>query len=323
MSEKRDAALAEAARRFPERLTDSVRDSIRGAGDPVALQYLLDARELDIAPEERSDPIGDRAHSPVRGIVHRHRDRVLFKIVSVCAVHCRFCFRKEMLGTPDETLGREDIDAALDYIRADTGIREVILTGGDPLVLSPARLRGILERLEEMDHIGILRIHSRVPVADPGRVTQDLCAALDRRKPMYMVIHINHVQEMTPAVQDALERLRRAGVVLLSQSVLLKGVNDEVEALEDLFRALIERRVKPYYLHHPDRVPGTGHFRVSIERGQELMRALRTRLTGLALPTYVLDIPGGHGKVPLDSGWIEKTPDGYAVEDYRGEKISY
>lgn len=318
-----EEALAEAAARFAVRLTRAVQDSIIHKDDPVARQYLPDARELEIDPAELADPIGDHPHSPVKGIVHRHPGRVLLKIASVCAVNCRFCFRKTMLGTPGETLDRAEIDAAIAYIASHAEISEVILTGGDPLILSPLRLQEVLDRLEALPHIGVLRIHSRVPVADPGRITKALCRALARTKPLYLVIHVNHAQELTPDARQALASLHKSGAVLLSQSVLLKGVNDSEDALFALFHLLTTLRVKPYYLHHPDLVPGTGHFRVSVEAGQLLMQRLRARLSGLALPSYVLDIPGGFGKVPLERSAVAEYKEGLLITDPAGRQHRY
>lgn len=316
-------AEEEAARRFAVRLTRSVRETIRHSGDPVALQYLPDARELEVAPDERDDPIGDHAHTPVKGIVHRHPDRVLLKVSSVCAVNCRFCFRKMMLGTPEETLDEQEMQQALDYIAATPAIWEVILTGGDPLILSPRRLAGVLDRLEQIGHVKVIRIHSRIPVAAPERITGELCEALDREKPVYMVVHVNHAQELSDKAAEALRALHKGGVVLLSQSVLLRGVNDNAEALESLFRRLVELRIKPYYLHHPDKVPGTGHFRVGIAEGQALMRTLRTKASGLTLPTYVLDIPGGFGKVPLEGAYVETRGSATYITDHKGFQHIY
>ncbi len=318
-----DNALDEVARRFDVRITPAVLETIQSPADPVALQYLPDIRELDISPEERDDPIGDHVHSPVKGIVHRHRGRVLLKASSVCAVNCRFCFRKNMLGAPAATLNWKEMDAALSYIAQHPEISEVILTGGDPLVLSSKRLDYLLGRLEQMDHVKIMRIHSRVPVAAPERLNTTFLELLNRKKPLYMVLHVNHVQEITPEVEKALFALHKSGVVLLSQSVLLKGVNNNTMALENLFSRLLELRVKPYYLHHPDLVPGTGHFRLAIEEGQKLMRALRSRVSGLALPNYVLDIPGGYGKIPLENAYIEKSENGFVLTDHEGVSHDY
>lgn len=315
--------MVEVRHRFPERLTNAVSETIKNDSDPVALQYLPDLRELDVRPEERPDPIGDHAHSPVKGIVHRHQNRVLLKASSTCAVNCRFCFRKTMLGTPEETLNSAELESALSYIETHTEIGEVILTGGDPLILSQRRLADIMDRLEQIHHVKIIRFHSRVPVADPARLDREFCALFSREKPVYMVVHVNHAQEITPQVKKALQNLLKNGVLLLSQSVLLKGINDNPEALENLFERLAEMRVKPYYLHHPDLVPGTSHFRVSIEKGQQLMHTLRARVSGLAMPSYVIDIPGGFGKVPLENAYIRRLEKGYEIRDHHGRSHIY
>ena len=296
--------------RYAYRITDQIKVTIKGdvASDPVARQYIPSDAEGVRLPQEDGDPIGDEAHTPVKGVVHRYPDRVLLKPANVCAVYCRYCFRREMVGpkavgAPD-ILSADEIEAALAYIRTHTEIWEVILTGGDPLVLSPEKLLHILQALDSMEHVKVVRIHSRVPVADPVRVSDALLGALKTRKALYMALHINHAQEVTAEVLQAVKALQGAGVHLVSQSVLLRGVNDSVEALEALFRALVEMGVKPYYLHHPDLAPGTSHFRLSIEEGQALMRGLQGRLSGLCLPTYMLDIPGGAGKIPLTPCYI-------------------
>ena len=288
--------------------------------DPIARQFLPDIAELIETDAERFDPIGDAAHEPVRGVVHRHQDRVLFKAVSHCPVYCRFCFRREMIG-PGKTLPLtpDDMERAFAYIESRKEIEEVILTGGDPFVLSARRADAIMERLAAIPHLRIVRWHTRVPMVEPERVTDDFIAALI--KPgvtSWVAIHANHAREFSPSARAALARLVDAGIPLVSQSVLLKGVNDTVETLADLMRAFLENRIKPYYLHHPDLARGTSHFRVSIEDGLALTRALRGRLSGLAQPTYVLDIPGGFGKVPLDSTNVEKTESGHRIRDFAG-----
>ncbi|WAC26000.1 lysine-2,3-aminomutase-like protein [Ancylobacter sp. SL191] len=293
--------------------------------DPVARQFVPDARELDTRAEELTDPIGDEAHSPVPGIVHRYPDRVLLKLVGVCAVYCRFCFRREMVGPGAETSLSEDaLETALTYIAGRPDIWEVVLTGGDPLVAAPRRLADLMARLAAIDHVKIVRFHTRVPVAAPERVTGTLVEAL--RHPglaTYVAVHANHARELGAPARAAIARLADAGIALVSQSVLLRDVNDDADTLAALFRALVECRVKPYYLHHPDLAPGTAHFRLPIARGQELMRALRGRLSGLALPTYVLDIPGGYGKVPIGPDYLEPTPEGWRVTDYCGGVHAY
>ena len=235
--------------------------------------------------------------------MHRYPDRVLLKIASVCPVYCRFCFRREMVGPENgEAFPRSDLAAALDYIRATPAIWEVILTGGDPFVLSPRRIREVTEALSAIPHVKILRWHTRVPVVDPARVTDALIDALSATKQTVFVgLHTNHPRELTGDAQRRHRALVDAGIPLVSQTVLLRGVNDNADTLEALMRALVELRVKPYYLHHGDLAPGTAHFRTTIAEGQALMSSFAERLSGLALPTYVLDLPGAHGKVPLES----------------------
>ena len=292
--------------------------------DPIARQFVPSVAETDVAPEELADPIGDEFRSPVKGIVHRYPDRVLLKPLHVCPVYCRFCFRREKVGPGGEALSADELDAALAYIRARPEIWEVILTGGDPLMLAPRRLGRLLAALDAIPHVAVIRIHSRVPVADPGRITEELVAALrPRRAGVWLGVHCNHARELTADARTALARLANAGLPLMAQTVLLKGVNDDVETLEQLMRALVAARVKPYYLHHPDLVRGTGHFRVSIADGQALMKALRGRLSGLAQPTYVLDVPGGHGKVPVGPSYLGDDPDALTVQDAFGGSHSY
>jgi len=267
--------------------------------DPIARQYTPDAAELMTAPHELADPTADAPFTPVTGVVHRYPDRALLKPLLACPVYCRFCFRREAVGPEGGLLSEAELDAALDWFAATPQVREAILTGGDPLMLSPRRLGTILGRLAALPHIEILRIHSRVPVAAPALVTVALAAALETAKPLYLCVHANHAREFTAEAMAALDRLSRAGVVLLGQSVLLRGVNDSAEALEALFRAMLRARVKPYYLHQLDPAPGTAHFAVPVEAGRALLRDLRGRVTGLAWPTYVQERPNGGGKVPL------------------------
>jgi len=314
--------LAEVAARYAVAITPAMEALIDAsdADDPIAAQFRPDARELEIAPHELSDPIGDDAHTPVKGVVHRYADRCLLKLVHVCPVYCRFCFRREMVGPQgDGTLTGEELDAAIAYIESHQEIWEVILTGGDPFLLSARRAREITERLAAIPHVKILRWHTRVPAVDPLRVTPDLVQALRTEDATtYVVVHINHARELTEQARAAIARLVDAGVPMLAQTVLLRGVNDDADTLEALMRALVEARVKPYYLHQLDKAPGTSHFRCTIEQGQELVRELHERASGLAQPTYVLDIPGGHGKAPLAAPSLRETEDGYEVRDRNG-----
>jgi lysine 2,3-aminomutase len=273
--------------------------------DPIARQFVPSPDELKRTPEELDDPIGDASHSPIKGIVHRYPDRVLLKPLHACPVYCRFCFRREQVGPGGEALSDAELVAALDYIRRRPEVWEVILTGGDPLILAPRRLEIILRALDDMPHVATLRIHSRVPVVDPARIDADLLAALTTRKPLWLAVHANHPRELTEQARRACGRLAEKGISLLGQTVLLRGVNDELSVLESLFRAMVATGIKPYYLHHPDLAPGTARFRLSIAEGQALMHGLRGRLSGIAQPTYVLDLPGGAGKVPIGPNSVE------------------
>ncbi|HEU4549798.1 MAG TPA: lysine-2,3-aminomutase-like protein [Rhizomicrobium sp.] len=293
--------------------------------DPIARQYLPSLAELTLLAEERADPIGDAAHSPVPGIVHRHADRVLFKVVAACPVYCRFCFRREMIGPGRENaLTPADFDRAIGYIAAHPEIWEVILTGGDPLILSPRRIAEVTDRLAAIPHVKIVRWHTRVPVTDPARVTDEMVAALQSAcVATWIAVHANHPREFASEARRAIARLTEGGIALVSQSVLLKGVNDSVETLEALMRSFVENGIKPYYLHHPDLAPGTSHFRLTIDQGMALMAQLRARLSGLAMPSYMLDIPGGFGKVPLNADHVAKTDGGWRIRDMRGDWHDY
>ena len=323
----RVAALEPVAARYAVAVTDTIARLIdpRDPFDPIARQFIPSETELVTTPEERTDPIGDEVHSPVPGIVHRHRDRVLFKLVHACPVYCRFCFRREVVGPDGPTALLPDTFAqAIAYIESRPEIWEVILTGGDPFILSPRRIAEVTARLAAVAHVKVLRWHTRVPIADPEAVTDKLVAALPAPgATVFVAIHANHPRELSPEARAALARLVDAGIPLLGQSVLLRGVNDDADTLEALMRGLVECRIKPYYLHHPDLAPGTSHFRVPIEKGLALMRALRARLSGLCMPQYVLDIPGGVAKVPLHENDVEKTQTGWRVRDAQGRWYDY
>jgi lysine 2,3-aminomutase len=292
--------------------------------DPIALQFIPDARELIVTPDELSDPIGDHAHEPVAGLVHRYPDRALLKFVHVCPVYCRFCFRREMVGPgKGDMMSETELDRAFAYLAEHSEIRELIITGGDPLILSTRRLGDLAARLEHVASVKLVRWHSRVPVVDPMRVTEELASALaPLGKSSWLAVHANHPREITDVARLALRRLSEAGVNLVSQSVLLRGVNDTAETLAELMQAFLEAGVKPYYLHHADLAPGTSHWRVSIEEGLALVQSLRGRLSGLAQPHYVIDIPGGFGKLPVHSAEIQ--PDGrYVLKDWQGRLHIY
>ncbi|GAJ29545.1 lysine 2,3-aminomutase [Acidomonas methanolica] len=308
--------LDEVAARYATAIPPAFLSLIETPDDPIGLQVIPSPAELTIAPHERVDPIGDDALSPVPGIVHRYADRALLKPLLICPLYCRFCFRREHVGPEGGLLSDDDLNQAFDWLRARPAIREVILTGGDPLMLSPRRLRRIMDALTAIPHLETIRLHSRVPMAAPDRMTSEMLDALETDRAFWMVVHANHAREFSEAARAALRAIQRRGIPVLGQSVLLRGVNDSVPALEGLLRAMVTARVKPYYLHQLDPAPGTAHFHVPIHEGRALLEALRGRVTGLAWPTYVLDIPGGHGKVPIGPDYI--GPAGDSVRDPNG-----
>jgi lysine 2,3-aminomutase len=320
---ERLAALEQVAARYAIAITPALAAAIDPGDpdDPIARQFVPDARELEERAEESGDPIGDAAHSPVEGVVHRYPDRVLLKIVNACAVYCRYCFRREMVGPGRGALTPAALAAAFDYIRKDPQIWEVILTGGEPLLLSPRRIKAVMTRLAGIEHVKVIRVHTRLPVADPDGVSLSLVRALRTTKATFVVLHANHPRELTPAARAACARLIDAGIPMLSQSVLLCGVNDDAATLGALMRTLVECRIKPYYLHHADLAPGTAHFRTGIAEGQALLRALHGRYSGLCQPAYVLDIPGGFGKSPIGPSYLDA--DHASIEDFCGRRHAY
>ena len=308
-------ATAKTEARYAVAISPAMQALIQTPDDPVARQFIPDPVELLTAPHENPDPIGDDALSPVKGVVHRYPDRALLKPLLICPVYCRFCFRREHVGPDGGVLTDAELQAAYAWFAAHPAVTEVILTGGDPLMLSPRRLGGIIATLSSMPHIQTIRIHSRVPIADPQRLTAALAGAMDTDRSLWLVVHANHASEFTAEAAQALKRVRALGIPVLGQSVLLRGVNDTAQALEALFRTMIANRIKPYYLHQLDPAPGTSRFHVPIEEGRALLETLRGRVTGLAWPTYVLDIPGGYGKVPIGPDY--RLADG-SVRDIQG-----
>lgn len=320
-------ALAPVAERYAIAVTPFLAGRIDrdDPADPIARMFVPRPEELTRTPEELADPIGDEAHTPVAGIVHRYPDRILLKPAAVCPVYCRFCFRREMVGPgTGGTLTPAELEAALDYVRTRPEIREVILTGGDPFMLSPARARALTGAIAAIPHVAIIRWHTRMPVADPARVTPAFVDALKAPgKAVYVSLHINHVRELSPETRAAAARMADAGISLLAQTVLLRGVNDTVEALAELMQALVAARIRPYYLHHPDLAPGTGHFRLSVAEGRNLYTLLRDRVSGLAVPHYVIDIPGGVSKANAAASDVADTPDGLALRGRDGRLHRY
>ena len=318
--------ITELAQHFAIGVSPQVRDLINDADplDPIAAQFVPDSREMQWLPDELLDPIGDEAHSPAPGIVHRYPDRALFKLTNACPVYCRFCFRRESVGQGSEALSEAQLEQALAYLESTPQIWEVVLSGGDPLILSPRRLKKIMQRLNRIEHIGVIRFHTRVPVVRPDTVDAALIDALKIDKAVYVVLHTNHVNELSAKARIACSRLIDSGFPMLSQTVLLSGVNADALTLTTLFRALVAMRIKPYYLHHGDLARGTSHFRTSIEHGQHIMRELRRSVSGLCQPMYVLDIPGGYGKVPVGPNYLEYDAEGaLQVTDIRGDKHAY
>ncbi len=285
----------------------------------IAQQFVPSEQELSITPSESKDPIGDDIHMQVKGIVHRYPDRCLLMPLLSCPVYCRFCFRREKVGSNSKALSEEELQNALAYITEHPELWEVILTGGDPLMLNPKKLSQILQALDNIKHVEVIRIHTRVPIFDSNRITENMIQSLKISKALYIALHANHPSELTERAQKACAQLIDAGIPMLSQTVLLKGINDTPEVMGELMRVLVRNRIKPYYLHQGDLAEGTSHFRTTIQEGQALMKSLRSRYSGLCLPTYVLDIPGGFGKAPIGHTYFT---DG-TVEDYRGNFHSY
>ena len=321
------ADIAAVAKDYDISITPDMARLIEEKGDPIALQFVPDVREAVILPQEKNDAISDYPKSPLKALVHRYPNRVLLKPTNVCAVYCRFCFRRDMVGPDGDTITQQDMEDALVYIAARPEISEVIFSGGDPLMLSPKRIKAYLQTLDAIPHVRWVRFHSRIPVVAPARITDELLDAFTISKPVMLAIHTNHAREITPQVTEVLSRLTKAGVMLLGQSVLLRGINDNIEALAELMETLMQHRVKPYYLHHPNLVTtGTSHFRISFETGMALMNQLRERVSGVCVPQYTLEIPSGFIKVaitPHSVRPIANKPGHYILRDTSGREFEY
>lgn len=316
------APLRSVADRYPMRITRHYLGLIQDVGDAVWRQCVPDARELDDAGL-LPDPLNEEVLSPAPSLIHRYPDRVVLLAASVCAVYCRFCMRKRKVGCPAEGIGTEGLEPAFRYIEEHPAIRDVILSGGDPLMLADDELEQILRRIREIPHVEIIRIGTRVPVTLPERVTPRLCRMLKGFHPLYVNTHFNHPLEVTPQAAEACSLLADAGIPLGNQTVLLKGINDDPEVMRQLMQKLLAIRVRPYYIHQMDLVRGTGHFRAEVRRGLEVMKGLRGHTSGMATPYYVIDAPGGKGKIPLlpDNG--EFIDDVLVLKNYLGERIEY
>ena len=316
------ARLKQAAENFEFRISPAMVDLIREPGDPIWLQYVPTVQELEIE-DGIVDSLAEDAHSPVPNITHRYPDRALFLVSPVCASYCRFCTRRRKVGDP-EKIPMAQLESAFRYLEEHTEIRDVIMSGGDPLLLSDRRLDEICARLRAIPHLEIIRIGSRVPCHLPERITSELCAILKKYHPFYINTHFNHPDELTPAAVHALGMLADAGIPLGCQTVLLKGVNDDAAVMKRLMQKLLAARVRPYYIYQCDQVAGAEHFRTTVEKGLEIVRALRGWTSGLAVPHYVIDAPGGGGKIPLLPEYVEAIDDDQVVlRNYAGKTYVY
>ncbi len=284
--------------------------------DPLRKMVLTSNLESDIKEYELQDPIGDESHSPIPGIVHRYPNRCLLMLTNICPVHCRFCFRRNLLSH-----NQADFEKSMQYIEEHTELWEVILSGGDPFMFTDYFLAKIITRLKQINHIKIIRFHTRTPAVYPKRVTPEFLKIISKAQP-FIVLHINHPKEITRDFIDCVNGLKGTGAILLSQTVLMKDVNDDEKTLGLLFKKLIEIGVKPYYLHHLDLAAGTHHFRVSVEKGKSIMQKLRGNLSGICLPEYVIDTPGGYGKIPVF--WFKHIAKNmYKATSFEGKNIVY
>ncbi|HIJ87908.1 MAG TPA: KamA family radical SAM protein [Desulfuromonadales bacterium] len=308
--------------RYPVRLTDYYASLVTHSDDAIWKQCLPDIRELEDAGQ-CPDPLDESALSPVPGLIHRYPDRVVLLVSNRCPVYCRFCMRKRLVGSGDAPMGDEEVRAALHYIATHTEIHDVILSGGDPLMLDDDSLKTILAGLRAIPHIVIIRIGTRVPVTLPSRITPQLCALLRTFHPLYINTHFNHPDEITADSTSACALLADAGIPLGNQTVLLKGVNDSVATMRRLMTGLLALRVRPYYLHQMDLVQGTAHFRTSVRTGLEIIRGLRGHVSGLAVPHYVIDLPGGKGKVAILPDDVEINGSTLLLRTYTGERVTY
>ncbi len=313
--------LKAVAERYPMRIPSYYLDLIQAVGDPIWRQCVPDLRELD--ETGLFDPLGEEDLSPTPAVIHRYPDRVIFLASGSCASYCRFCTRKRKVGCSALSMSFRELREGIDYIAATPQIKDVILSGGDPLLLPDSVLGDLLARIQAIPHVEIIRIGSRVPVTLPERITDKLCALLARFEPLYLNTHFNHPREITEQARQACGKLSRAGIPLGNQTVLLRGVNDDPQTMIALFRGLLKIRVKPYYLHQMDLACGTAHFRTPISAGLEILKALRGPVSGLATPHYVIDLPGGKGKVPLLPEYVKRRGEVLEIRTPAGELVEY
>ncbi len=293
-------------------------------GCPIRRQVIPRGDEMVVSEEEMLDSLGEDAHSPVPGLVHRYPDRVLFLVTDRCAAYCRYCTRSRLVSNAQDYNFHPEYERGLRYIEAHPEVRDVLLSGGDPLLLSDRKLDHLLGRLRAIRHVEFIRIGSRIPVFLPQRITPELCEVFKKHGPVWMSIHVNHPRECTRELKEACDRLAFAGVPLGNQSVLLRGVNDDADVMKALVHRLLRMRVRPYYLYQMDLITGGGHFKVDVRKGIEIIRALRGHTTGYAVPQYVIDAPGGGGKVPINPEYIERIDDDEIVfKNFQGEIFRY
>jgi lysine 2,3-aminomutase len=291
---------------------------------PIRRQVIPRGEEMVVSEEERLDSLDEDGHSPVPGLVHRYPDRVLFLVTDRCAAYCRYCTRSRLVSNAQDYNFHPEYEQALRYIESHPEVRDVLLSGGDPLLLSDKKLDHLLGRLRAIPHVEFIRIGSRIPVFLPQRITPELCEIFKKHGPIWMSIHVNHPREATRELKDACERLSFAGVPLGNQSVLLRGVNDDADVMAALVHRLLRMRVRPYYLYQMDLITGGSHFMVDVRKGLEIIRALRGHTTGYAVPQYVIDAPGGGGKVPINPDYVETIDDNEVVfRNYEGERFRY
>ncbi len=314
--------LRQVAQTYPARISSYYQGLIQHPGDPLWLQAIPDQQEL-IDPEGIVDPLDEENLSPVPNLVHKYPDRALFLISSQCPVYCRFCTRKRKVGRTEMQITEETINQGMQYLHNTPAIKDVLLSGGDPFMLTNAQLKSILSRLRQIPSVETIRIGTRVPCTLPSRITPELATMLAEFHPLYINTHFNHPRELTPEASRACTLLADAGIPLGCQTVLLRGVNDSVEILRQLFRGLLAIRVKPYYLFQIDQTKGTSHFRTTIETGLELMSGLIGHISGMAIPTYALDAPGGGGKIPLTPAYITGCGQTLEFTTYKGLACSY
>jgi len=315
-------ALKPAFDNFQMRITPAALEQIKEVGDPMWQQYIPTVEELDVV-DGVIDSLDEDGDSPVPNITHRYPDRALFLVSPICASYCRFCTRRRKVGDP-EKIPLNQYDSAFQYLREHTEIRDVIMSGGDPMMLSDRRLEYLFQQLRAIPHIEIIRLGSRITSHLPERITPEFCEMVQKYHPIFMNTHFNHPSELTPAAVASLDRLSRAGVSLGCQTVLLKGVNDDPKVMMKLMHELLKARVRPYYLYMADQVAGGEHFRTTVQKGLEIMQALRGWTSGLAVPQFVIDSPGGGGKVPLLPEYLESMNDDEVVfRNYEGKRFTY